>query len=73
MFWGDVYSRCFCSIDDLCFDSIIILGSDAPGEHNTWGVAVDRPFHFVCSEVVFPLGMKVRSGFLALNGLGAWG
>ena len=72
LLWGDVYSNGCCSVDDLCFDSVIVLGSDASGIHNTWGVAVDRPFHFVCSKVNFPLGVEVHAGFLALNGLGVW-
>ncbi len=73
MLWGDVYSSGFCSVDDLCFNSIIILGSDASGKHNTWGVAMDSPFQFVRSKVVFSFGVEVHAGFLALNGLGAWG
>ena len=73
MLWADGYSKNFHSVDDLCFYSVIILGLDASGKHYTWGVAVDHPFQFVRSKVIFLLGVEVHAGFLALNGWDTWG
>ena len=64
MLWGDVCLKGFHSVNDLCFDPVVILSSDASSKHYTWGVAMDCPFHFVGSKVIFLLGVEVHAGFL---------